>query len=114
MGDIFDNIVFKQHRLHDDGVHGFYHLSDDRYVSVCSGGGSYGKLDKVDYWILVTNKHKGWSNNINSTFEVAYVDKLKGELLDGPNGETIKGECSVDYVEDFIKKIKQEYTFVVD
>ena len=111
MGDIFSKIKFKKHRLHEDGVHGFYHLNEDRYVSVCSGGGSYGKLEKVEYWILLSNRHGEWFDNMKSTFEVAYVDGKSGELMSGPNGDVVKSECTPQVVEEIIEKIKQDENF---
>lgn len=111
MFEIFESIRFREHRLHEDGVHGIYEIDDKSYVSVCSGGGSYGKLNKIDYWILVKNKHKGWSNHLKSTFEVAYVDRESGELMNGENGNVVSSELSPKDVEEIIKKIKQGEDF---
>lgn len=108
MGENFSNIKFKKHSLHEDGVHGIYKIDDDRYVSVCSGGGSYGKLEKIDYWIFLSNRQNEWFDNIKSTFEVAYVDNTTKELLTGPNGNIIEGEVTPQVVEDLIEKIKQD------
>lgn len=107
MGENFSNIKFKKHRQNENALHGIYEIDEDRYVSVCSGGESYGKLDKVEYWIMLSNRHGEWFNNIKSNFEVAYVDKKSGELLDNPNGQQVTGECTPKLVEEFIEKIKQ-------
>lgn len=108
MGKNFGKIVFEKHRLHEDGVHGLYHIDEDRYVSVCTGGGSYGDMDKIDYWVLLTNKHDEWTNNLKSTFEVAFVNSKSGEIEDGPYGNQVEGKLTVELVEQFIEKVKQE------
>jgi hypothetical protein len=108
MGENFSKIKFKIHRLHEDGVHGFYELDKDHYLSVCSGGGSYGDLSKMDYWVLISNKHPQLLNKIESTFEVAVVNRKSNELMDGPNGDIVKGKCTLNDVEEIIKKVKQD------
>lgn len=102
----FNNIKFEEHRLEGKGIHGIYPINENWYVSVCSGGGAYGDLNKYDRIALIDNDFSIWTNRIKSTFEVALCNKVQGdiELIDG---EPIQTKLSVNDVELFIKKVKQ-------
>ncbi len=104
MGENFTNIIFKKHRLNEKGLHGIYRIDDNQYVSICTGGDSYGKLYRVEYELFLAQLHGRWFKNIKSTFEVGLVtddSHLQASILSDLNQQD---------VEDYIKKIKQTYS----
>ena len=109
MGENFTNIVFNKHRLNEKGIHGIYELDDKNYISVCSGGDSYGDLYRVEYHVFLAQLHGKWFKNIKSTFEVALVIEREEEsIID--DYDVMSGLTQQD-VEDFIKKVKQKLVF---
>lgn len=102
MGEDFSRIEFEKHRLHEKrAVHGTYPINDTTYVSICSGEGSYGDLNKIEYHIFLSQQHGKWFNNIKSSFEIALV--TEGKI----NDEEILSNQTPTNVEEFIKKVKQ-------
>ena len=110
MGENFSRIKFTEHGIHKDGLHGIYEIDEKTYVSVCTGGGAYSTLNKVDYWVLLANRHGEWSNSIKSTFEVAVVDRLNEDIVLF-EGEPVYSELNVESVEEIIEKIKHSKNF---
>ena len=108
MGDYFKKIEFKKHHLYDNSVRGVYPLSETLMVSICSGDKTYGKLDKVDYYILTSNKHSEVLHKIKSTFEVALIN-ISNDEIELFESEEVLGDLTINDVEDFIKKVKQTY-----
>lgn len=88
-------------------VRGVYRINEYVYVSVVSGGTADGDLTKSDFHLLPTNNFDRFTHLINSTFEVAVVDE-KNAI---PYGDyEIQGNLTIDLVESFIEKVKQETT----
>ena len=106
MGENFTDIVFKKHRLNEKGVHGIYTIDDKNYVSICTGGDSYGDLYRVEYELFLAQLHGRWFKNIKSTFEVALVGEY--EEVSIANDYGVKSGLSQQDVEEYIEKVKQK------
>lgn len=109
MGENFTDIVFEKHRLNEKGVHGIYTIDDKNYVSICTGGDSYGDLYRVEYELFLAQLHGRWFKNIKSTFEVALVSECDEESIVDDYG--VKSGLSQKDVEEYIEKVKQKYGF---